>query len=85
MHFLNDKWRPCHVTINLFETTKTSKNAMALQVLEILAKHGFNVGVITNVKDCISTMTSTLVFVVSCEVLGLTIPFLRTCWGHVYV
>jgi len=58
---------------------------MALQVIEVLAKHGFNVGVIINVKDCLSTMTNTLVFVVSCEVLGLIIPFLRTCWWHVYV
>jgi hypothetical protein len=59
------------VTINLFETTKTFRN-VALQVIEVLAKHGFNVGVIVNVKDYLSTMTNTLVFVVSCEVLGLT-------------
>jgi hypothetical protein len=44
---------------------------MALQVIEVLAKHGFNVGVIVNVKDYLSTMTNTLVFVVSCEVLGV--------------
>jgi uncharacterized membrane protein len=58
---------------------------MTLQVIEVLAKHGFNVGVIVNVKDLFSTMINTLIFVVSCEVLGLIIPFLRTCWGHVYV
>jgi hypothetical protein len=85
VHFLNDKWEPCRVIINLLETTKTFKSVMALQVIEVLAKHGFNVGVIVNVKDLFSTMINTLIFVVSCEVLGLIIPFLRTCWGHVYV
>jgi hypothetical protein len=85
VHFLNDKWEPCRVKIYLFETTKTFRSVMALQVIEIFAKHGFNVGVYVNVKDCLSTMTNTLVFVVSCEVLGLIIPFLRTCWGHIYV
>ncbi len=85
VHFLNDKWEPCHVTINLFETTKTFRSVMALQVIEVLAKHGFNVGVIVNVKDPLSTMINTLVFVVSCEVLRLIIPFLRTCWRHAYV
>jgi hypothetical protein len=63
VHFFNDKW-PCHVTINLFETTKTSRSVMALEVIEILAKHGFNVGVFANVKDHLSTMTNTLIFVV---------------------
>jgi hypothetical protein len=85
VHFLNDKWEPCRVTNNLFETTKTFRSVMVLQVIEILAKHGFNVGVIVNVKDRLSTMNNTLVFVVSCEVLGLIIPFSKTCWGHVYV
>ncbi len=31
----------------------------------------------------IPTMTSTLAFVVSCEVLGLSTPFVGSCWGHV--
>jgi hypothetical protein len=30
MHFLNDKWEPCHVTTGFFEIVKTSRNAMAL-------------------------------------------------------
>jgi len=28
-------------------------------------------------------MTATLIYVVSCEMLGLAIPFVGTCWGHV--
>jgi len=33
-------------------------------------------------KSSLLTMTSTLTFVVYCEVLKLLAPFLRTCWGH---
>jgi hypothetical protein len=29
-----------------------------------------------------STMISILTFVMSCEVLGLSTPFVGTCWGH---
>jgi hypothetical protein len=49
------------------------------------AKHGFNVQVIAYVKDeaCnISTKTIVLTSIVSCEVLGLTTPFVGPCWGH---
>jgi hypothetical protein len=35
VHFLNDKWEPCHVTIGFFETTKNFKIVMALQVNEV--------------------------------------------------
>jgi hypothetical protein len=42
VHFLNDKWEPCHVTISFFEIVEIFRNAMALQVNEVLAKHGFN-------------------------------------------
>ncbi len=31
----------------------------------------------------ISTMTTTLIFVISCEVFGLVEPFIVSWWGHV--
>jgi hypothetical protein len=40
MHFLDDNWEPCHVTICFFEIVETFRNAMVLQVNEVLAKHG---------------------------------------------
>jgi hypothetical protein len=85
VHFLNDKWEPCHVTIGFFEIVETFGNAMALQVNEVFAKHGFNVWVIVYVKDegdNFSTMTTALISVVLCEILGLTTPFVGACWGH---
>ncbi len=30
VHFLNDKWEPCHVTIGFFYITNTSRSAMVL-------------------------------------------------------
>jgi hypothetical protein len=42
VHFLNDKWEPCHVTITFFEMANKFGNAMAIQVNDVLAKHGLN-------------------------------------------
>jgi hypothetical protein len=30
VHFLNDQWEPCHITIGFFEIVNTTKSAMAL-------------------------------------------------------
>jgi hypothetical protein len=84
VHFLNDKWEPCHVTINFFETTHTSRNAMAMHVNNVLAKHGLNIVVFAYVKDernNLATMTSTGTFIVCCEILGLLVPFVGSCMG----
>jgi hypothetical protein len=53
---------------------------MALQVNDIIAKCGLNTCVLVYVKDernIFFTMTSTLTSIVSCEVLGLSTPFIR--------
>jgi hypothetical protein len=71
VHFLNDKWEPCHVTIGFIEIANTFGNAITLQVNDLLAKHEVNVCVFAYVKDegnNLSTMTSTLTFVESYEV-----------------
>jgi hypothetical protein len=31
VHFLNDNWEPCHVTIEFFKTIDTSRSSMVLQ------------------------------------------------------
>jgi hypothetical protein len=85
VHFLNDKWEPCHVTIRFFEMANKSRNAMAIQVNDVLAKHGLNTHVfayVKNERNNLATMTFVLTFVVSCEVLGLSTPFVGSCWGH---
>jgi hypothetical protein len=74
VHFLNDKCKPCHVIINFFETSNTSRNAMALQVNDVFTKHALNARVfvyVKNEKNNFSTMTFALTFFFPCEVLGL--------------
>ncbi len=51
MHFLNDKWEPCHIIVGFFEIVNTSRNAMALQVNDVLTKYEFNTRIIAYVKD----------------------------------
>jgi hypothetical protein len=78
VHFLNAQWEPCHITVGFFEIANTIGSAMALQVNDVLAKHGFITWVIAYVKDeggNLSTMTTTLTSMVSCQALGLTTPF----------
>jgi hypothetical protein len=53
---------------------------MALQVNDVLVKHMLNVYVVAYVKDegnNFSTMTFALTFIVSCENLGLSTPFVH--------
>ncbi len=38
VHFLNDKWEACHVTIGFFEIVEIFGNAMSLQVNEVLTR-----------------------------------------------
>jgi hypothetical protein len=46
VHFLNDKWEPCHITIKKKKITYTFRNATTLQVNDVLAKHGINIHVL---------------------------------------
>ncbi len=52
----------------------------------MVAKCGFNVWVYCICQRQrgvnLSTMTIDLTSFVSCEVLGLATPFVRSCWGH---
>jgi hypothetical protein len=85
VHFLNDKWEPCHMTIGFFEIANTSGNAMGLQVNDVLAKNRLNVHVLAYVKNernNLSIMTFVLTSIVSCEVLRLLALFVGSSWGH---
>jgi hypothetical protein len=43
--------RTYHVTVGFFEIIDTSGNAMAIQMNDVLAKHGLNTHVLAYVKD----------------------------------
>jgi hypothetical protein len=82
---LNYNWILCHVIAIFFEIANKIKNVMALQVNNIITKHGLNIYVLGYVKDersNLSTMISTLTYVVPHEVLELSTLFIGACWGH---
>jgi hypothetical protein len=58
---------------------------MALQVNDVLPRHGLNAHVLAYVKDegaNFSTVTFALTSVVSCEVMGFLFCFVGVFWGH---
>jgi hypothetical protein len=68
VHFLNDKWEFCHVTMGFFKIVETTKGVLALQMNDLLVKHGFNIHVLVYVKDQannLSIMTFTFTLIVS--------------------
>jgi hypothetical protein len=81
-HFLNDKWEPCHVLVGFFEIGNTFGIAMALQLNNLVTKHGHNVHVIAYIKNkrnIFFNMTFALIFIVSCEFSGLLALFVSNC------
>jgi hypothetical protein len=68
VHFLNDNRKFCHVTKGFFKIVETTKGVLALQMNDLLVKHGFNVHVLVYVKDQtnnLSIMTFTFTLIVS--------------------
>ncbi len=69
-------------------TLDAFRPTMVLQVNDVLLKHELNAYVLAYVKDeraNFSTMTFALTFVMSCEVMGLFICFVRVYWGHTMI
>jgi hypothetical protein len=51
----------------------------------MIEKPKFSAHVVAYVKygsNNLSTITSILISIVSCEVFALLAPFIRSCWGH---
>jgi len=69
VHFLNNKWEPCHVIMGFFKIMETIRYVLALQMNDLFAKHKLNVYVLAYVKNegnSLSTMTFILTSIVSC-------------------
>jgi hypothetical protein len=54
---------------------------MTMQLNDVLVKHRLNIHVLPYVKDE-GINLATMIYVVSCEILGLLAPFIGSCWGH---
>jgi len=71
-----------HVTIGLFETTKTIRQALAKSLTKLLDKYGFFLKMIVYVKDeglKFNIMIGALKFVVNCEYFRTKESFQGTC------
>jgi len=88
VHFLNDNSEFCHVTKGFFKIVETTKGVLALQMNDLLVKHGLNVHVLVYVKDQANNLFHhDFHFYFNCvlncvfEILGMLVPFVRIYWG----
>ena len=85
VNFLSADWESMHVTVGLFEANDTTGAAFAVQLQLLLENFDLTKKVICYVKDegtNLGTMTQALKIIVSCDMLGQTVPFEGACFGH---
>jgi hypothetical protein len=81
--FLDVNWQPKQVTIGLFETIETTRQALAINLNNLLDFFGLRKKIITFIKDegvNLNAMTSALKSIVSCDILGLKESFNGSCF-----
>jgi hypothetical protein len=86
INFINPSLAPCHIAIGLFEALDIFGATLTKQVKFLLTKFNLINKVIAYVKDEGANLSSLIIsftFVVSCELLQLTQPFVSLCFGHV--
>jgi hypothetical protein len=85
--FLGSNWKPKHIIFGLFEIVKTTWQALARNLIELLDAYGLRNMIIAYVKhegSNLNTLTNVLKFVIKCETLGLKESFQGTYFGHVF-
>lgn len=87
IHFINESWVPCRVTIGVFEAPDTAAGAaLAMEVKELLNSFNLTDKIIAFVMDDdlrLGSLTSALSSMVVCAPLQLSEPYAGTCFGHV--
>jgi hypothetical protein len=86
INFLDENWQPKKVIIGRFEALKTSQD-LARNLRKLLDSYGLSKKIIAYIKDeaeNLNSMTTTLKYVVSYEVLGLEESFNGICFGHAF-
>ncbi len=86
INFLLADWKPHHVTVGLFEANDIIKQGLIKQLKALLEKLGFISKVLCYVKDegiNLVIMTTSLKFIISCDVLCLPIHLDDACFGHI--
>jgi hypothetical protein len=76
--FLNEEWKPQHITIGVFEANETIGQTMARNLIELLDQYNLRKKIVAYVKDegaNLNAMTIALKSVVNWEVLGMEESF----------
>jgi hypothetical protein len=87
INFSSSDWQPKHVTISLFEATKTTGQALVRNLTKLLDKYGLRKKIIAYVKNegsNFNVMTTALKAIINSEPLGLEESFQGTCFGHAF-
>jgi hypothetical protein len=87
INFLNNDWQLKHITIGLFEATRTTSQTLAKSLTNLLDKYGLRKKIIAYVKyegSNFNAMTIALKIIINCEYIGLGESFQGTCFGHVF-
>ncbi len=87
INFLDANWQPKQVTIGLFEAIETTRQALVINLSNLLDSFGLSKKIIAFVKDegaNLNAMTLTLKSIVSCDTLGLEEIFNGNYFGHVF-
>jgi len=73
MNFIGVNWKPKHVMIRLFDTTKRNSQVMALKLQALLDKYDLRKKILAYVKDKgvnLGALTTILKCVINCEDFG---------------
>jgi hypothetical protein len=86
INVLNESWNLIHVIVGLFEVDETIGKSMVVWFKSLLSKFGLMHHVITFMKDegsNLSTMATTLCFIIICQPLKFNHVYEGTYFGHV--
>jgi len=76
------------MNIGLFETTKTTSQASAINMTKLLDQYGLRKKIISYVKDKWSNLNAKIVItsksIVKCQFVPLNENFQGICFGHVF-
>jgi len=84
---LGVNWQPKRFAIGLFETFDTFGHTLAKDLIKLLGKYDLTKKIMAYVKNegsNLNTMTTTVKYIISCDVLGLIESSHNSYFGHAF-
>jgi hypothetical protein len=82
INFINPSWVPCHISVGLFETPNISIATFVEKMKVLLVEFNLSNKYVNDERINLNSLTTTLISIVSCELLHLFQPFVSFCLGH---